>query len=243
MDETCPEPDPGRDTGDPRSVSASTYRILRAGDLDISGDPERSRLRLTEAILDRPEHVDGDDATALHGEPARRFILGLLDRHGAALADRSTIPAHLTGSALVIDPTTRRVILMLHAKLGRWLQPGGHADGDHELAGVALREATEETGIDELSVVVPAIDLDVHLIPSRGAEPEHLHLDLRFVVLAPPGARPVSNHESHDLRWVPAADVASLTEESGLLRLVARGISALDCFSSDQPEWHRNPSD
>ena len=66
-------------------------------------------------------------------------------QHGAALADRTTSPGHLTGSALVVDATGTRIVVLLHTKLRRWLQPGGHADGDLDLAAVALREATEET--------------------------------------------------------------------------------------------------
>lgn len=228
------------------------HRLLDAADLDHSGDPRSSRGRLLEAIVDPGVSMDpAEDAagrhdlsrlSGLHGEAARRFVLELLDEHGAALADRVTLPGHLTGSALVLDPAASRVLLMLHAKLGRWLQPGGHADGDHELAGVALREATEETGIEGLRVMTPAIDLDVHLIPARGDEPEHLHLDLRFVVVAPRGARPVSNHESRDLRWVPIEEVPSMTDEVGLLRLVERGLAAYDAFSSDRRGEHTSPS-
>ena len=77
--------------------------------------------------------------------------------------------------------------MLLHTKLRRWLQPGGHADGDTELAGVALREATEETGIVGLRVLVPAVDLDLHEVDHGDALGTHLHLDLRFVVVAPGG--------------------------------------------------------
>lgn len=228
------------------------YRLLTGYELSESSDPGLSRMRLREAVLDEgsvpdpsqgpPTHRNIHDEFDLHGDTARRWILELLADYGAALADRSTLPGHLTGSALVFDPGNRRVLLMLHSKLEKWLQPGGHADGDHELAGVALREATEETGIDGLRVMVPAVDLDVHRIPSRGEEPEHLHLDLRFVVVAPPGARPVSNHESKDLRWVPVSEVPVMTDELGLLRLVERGLAAFEEFSSDQQGESTTPS-
>jgi 8-oxo-dGTP pyrophosphatase MutT (NUDIX family) len=158
---------------------------------------------------------------------ARSEVLDLLDEHGPALADRTTAPAHLTGSALVLDAAGERVLVLLHAKLRRWLQPGGHADGDHELAGVALREATEETGIDGLRVLVPAVDLDVHRVDHGDALGEHLHLDLRFVVVAPPGSVASGNHESTALRWVDPADLPELTGEVGLPRLAAAGRAAL----------------
>jgi len=127
--------------------------LLEAGDpeLSVSRDPLRSRSRLTEANLTAP----GQDIE-------RQRVLNWLDEFGASLADRTTSPGHLTGSALVVDADGERVMVMLHTKLKRWLQPGGHADGDHELAGVALREATEETGVHGLRVLVPAVDLDLH---------------------------------------------------------------------------------
>ena len=152
-------------------------------------------------------------------EADRARVLELLDTHGAALADRTTAPGHLTGSALVVDSDGERVLLMLHAKLRRWLQPGGHADGDHRLAGVALREATEETGIAGLRVLVPAVDVDIHPVDHRDALAEHLHLDVRFVVVAPPGAVEVGNHESLGLRWVTWDELPDAVDEEGILRL------------------------
>lgn len=197
----------------------SAGRLLAAGDpaLAPTRDPGRSRARLAEAVLG-----DADR------EAERRRVLGLLDEHGAALADRTTAPGHLTGSALVVDPSTGRVLVLLHAKLRRWLQPGGHADGDHELAGVALREATEETGIEGLQVLVPAVDLDVHAVDHGDALGEHLHLDLRFVVVAPPGSVEQGNHESLALRWVTPDELEGLADEPGLVRLCRSGIAALD---------------
>ena len=103
---------------------------------------------------------------------------------------RSCLAGHLTGSAAVVDPSTRDVLLLFHAKVQRWLQPGGHADGDGHLARVALREAEEETGIEGLRVLMPAIDLDVHVFHNaRETEPDHLHLDVRHLVVAPPARR------------------------------------------------------
>ncbi len=193
---------------------------LGVGDarLGVTRDPQAARRLLRNAVL----------AESQEGE--RQRVLALLDEHGAALADRSTAPAHLTGSALVVDAAGERVVLLLHTKLQRWLQPGGHADGDLDLAGVALKEAGEETGIEGLEVVLPAVDLDVHRVDHRDPLGEHLHLDLRFVVLAPPGAVERPNHESTDLRWVTWAELPDAVDEPGILRLADAGRALLDAL-------------
>ena len=155
----------------------------------------------------------------------RRDILDLLASHPDAL-DRRGRPGHITGSALVVDPATGRVLLLFHAKLQRWLQPGGHADGDGNLAHVALREATEETGIEGLRVVTPAIDLDIHEVRPP-AEDAHLHHDVRFLVIAPVGAAPVGNHESEALRWVDPGRLDEYELDDGTHRMIQAGLGRL----------------
>lgn len=161
-------------------------------------------------------------------ESYRTQILTFCGVHGDAL-HRSCRTGHLTGSAAVIDASRRAGLILHHVKLDRWLQPGGHADGQGDLAAVAVTEATEETGLAGLRVLQPAIDLDVHPIAARPGEPAHLHLDVRFLVLAPPGAEPGGNHESHELAWWRPGDEEPLPDPSTrrlltrALRLVARG--------------------
>ncbi|MFV0316366.1 MAG: NUDIX hydrolase [Microthrixaceae bacterium] len=188
--------------------------FLGVHDLGASGDPATSLARISAA-----------DLVGTGQESRRSEILAQLARHGSALAERTNSAGHLTGSALVIDSTGERTLVMLHTKLGRWLQPGGHADGDHELAGVALREATEETGIAGLRVRVPAIDIDIHAVDHGDDLGEHLHFDLRFLVVAPPGAREQGNHESQELRWVTLGELEALADEPSLLRLARRGFA------------------
>ena len=167
-------------------------------------------------------------AAELEGEGPERFradVLAFVAAHADA-ALRSCPPGHLTGSALVVDASGTRTLLMLHRKLGRWFQPGGHADGDTNLAAVALKEATEETGIAGLRVVLPAVDLDVHRVEPPAEDP-HLHLDLRFVVVAPRGAEEVGNHESLALRWVDEVGLDALDPpvDESTRRLVRRGLA------------------
>jgi 8-oxo-dGTP pyrophosphatase MutT (NUDIX family) len=149
-------------------------------------------------------------------------MIGFARDHDDSLL-RTCQAGHFTGSAIVVDDDRRHVMLMLHTKAGPWLQPGGHADGDADLARVALREASEETGIEGLRVVRPAIDLDIHMFRPRVGAP-HRHLDVRYLVLAPPGALATGNDESEDLRWVRPQDLTDYAVDDGLMRLARRGV-------------------
>jgi 8-oxo-dGTP pyrophosphatase MutT (NUDIX family) len=185
------------------------------------GSPELAR---GDALADARAEVMG----ARPGVPSHEANRAFLDAHPDAL-HRTCTTGHLTGSAAVVDPASRRLLLLFHRKVQRWLQPGGHADGDANLAAVAQREAEEETGITGLAVVRPAIDVDVHLFHNAaGTEPDHLHLDVRHLVLAPPGAVPVGNHESEGLVWVRRADLARYGVDAGTLRLADAALAALE---------------
>jgi 8-oxo-dGTP pyrophosphatase MutT (NUDIX family) len=132
----------------------------------------------------------------------REAFLGFLAARPDACA-RSCEPGHITASAVVLDATGRSVLLTLHPRVGAWLQLGGHCEAtDSTLAGAALREATEESGIPGLRIVPTPIHVDVHPITCSLGVPTR-HFDVRFVVHAPAGARPVRSEESDDLRWWP----------------------------------------
>ena len=154
---------------------------------------------------------------------AREFVLAWIDAHPDALL-RSCLEGHLTSSALVVDERRGRALLTLHAKLGRWLQLGGHCDGDANLAGSALREAREESGIDELAIDPRIVDLDCHRIPARADEPEHWHLDARFVVRAPEGAVVRVSEESRELRWFGLEELAGIETDESVRRLFEVGF-------------------
>lgn len=173
----------------------------------------------------------------------RAHAAGNLDAHEASMAagmirfveehedcaERSLLIGHLTGSAWIVDAARRRTLLTQHRKLGKWLQPGGHADGDLDMAAVAMREAREETGLTKLRLAhggsggaVMIFDVDRHRIPLRGAEPEHWHYDVRFVVEADPDEPLVMTNESKDLAWVAVADVRRFNPEESMLRMVRK---------------------
>jgi len=116
---------------------------------------------------------------------------------------RACVPGHVTASALVLDADERHVLLTLHPRVGSWLQLGGHCEPqDSTLAGAALREATEESGIDGLVIEAEPVHLDVHPITCSLGVPTR-HFDVRYLLRAPAGAIGVRSDESDDLRWWP----------------------------------------
>ncbi|GAA4607826.1 NUDIX hydrolase [Actinoallomurus liliacearum] len=148
----------------------------------------------------------------------RRDFLAHLSAHENAMF-RECVPGHLTASAVVLDPPGERVLLTLHPKAGMWLQLGGHCEPhDATLAGAALREATEESGIDELRLLPEPLHLDRHRVWCHGGS---YHLDVQYVAVAPDGARERISEESADLRWFPLDGLPEDTDEV-VRRLVAR---------------------
>lgn len=117
---------------------------------------------------------------------------------------RECVPGHVTASALVLDHTGERVLLTLHPRVGRWVQLGGHCDEDDgDIVAAALREATEESGVDGLRIAPGLAAIHVHPVTCSLGVPTR-HLDLQFVAHAPAGARITISDESEDLRWWPA---------------------------------------
>ncbi|MFC0544255.1 NUDIX hydrolase [Kutzneria chonburiensis] len=135
-------------------------------------------------------------------EALRQAFLGFLAAREDA-CQRSCEPGHVTASALVLDATAENVLLTLHPRVGRWLQLGGHCEpSDLSLVDAALREATEESGIRGLRIEPTPLHVDVHGITCSLGLPTR-HFDVRFLVRAPVGAKPVRSAESVDLQWWP----------------------------------------
>ncbi len=140
---------------------------------------------------------------------------------------REQMPGHFTGSAVVVTPDGARVCLVLHAKLKRWLQPGGHADvaDAGSMEATALREAKEETGCEvALHPRAPRpLDVDVHVIPARKTEPEHRHLDVRYLVVAAnPEALTYDPNESHGAQWLTWDEALERADEAPLRRMLEK---------------------
>lgn len=141
-------------------------------------------------------------------EPLRQAFLGFLAARPDACA-RSCVPGHLTASALVLDDGGSHALLTLHARIGRWVELGGHCEDDDEtLAAAGLREASEESGIDGLVIETAPLHLGVHPITCSLGVPTR-HFDVRFLLRAPAGAQPVRSSESLDLRWWPVDSLPS----------------------------------
>ncbi|MCP4965554.1 MAG: NUDIX hydrolase [bacterium] len=137
------------------------------------------------------------------------------------LSDKNYIPGHVTASAFVIDKRHQRLVLIHHAKLERWLQPGGHIDPGEDSMTAALREVQEETGIVGVPLGSGIFDIDIHSIPAHGGRPSHLHYDVRFLV----GATNETFSDSDEVlgvRWVAFNDVPQLTSEESVLRPTAK---------------------
>ena len=136
-------------------------------------------------------------------------------------------PGHITASAWVCSPDGERCVLLHHGKLDKWLQPGGHVDGEARPWLAAQREVEEETGLRELELfhrggqLIP-LDLDVHVIPARRGEPQHEHHDVRFLLRTRADAPLVLSEESNELRWIDTAHLGDFTREASVLRLAQK---------------------
>ena len=135
---------------------------------------------------------------------------------------RDRLAGHFTASAWLVDRSGQRLLMTHHRKLGLWLQLGGHADGDRDLARVALREAEEESGLAGLSVDPLIFDLDRHWIPGHKAIPAHWHYDVRYVVRTGDSEAFAVSEESHALAWRLIAEVAGDAQYDASLRRMAR---------------------
>ena len=141
-------------------------------------------------------------------ESVAQFSALLEDGHDPFVRDR--VAGHFTASSWLVDRSGTRVLLTHHRKLQRWLQLGGHADGDRDLPQVALREAQEESGLAGLRVERDLFDIDRHWIPERGDVPGHWHYDARYVVHVGVDERYVVSEESHDLAW---REIAAIVDD------------------------------
>lgn len=173
----------------------------------------------------------------------RKILLDLLEKHSPIDANelkmtnetiefvkinedcfkRELLIGHVTGSAWIVNDARTHVLMMHHRKLNQWFQPGGHCDGDSDVLNVALKEANEETGLENLKVVTGEIyDVDVHQIPERKGIPAHYHYDVRFLIEADMNEPLVVTEESNDLSWVSLEKIAEHNDSESIMRMARK---------------------
>jgi len=173
----------------------------------------------------------------------REFILNLLDeysafdeaehqmhqalstfvRENARCFDRSLTQGHITGSAWLVDRNFQHVFFTHHKKLNRWFQPGGHSDGDPNTLAVSMREASEESGIEDVFIQPvdnSIFDIDVHTIPANKKEAEHLHYDIRFLLETDMRHPLRISEESNEIAWINLENIPEYTQEDSILRMI-----------------------
>ena len=150
-------------------------------------------------------------------------MLNFFDDHDSCF-EKNNFPGHFTGSAWVISPNKNKILMTHHKKLNMWLQLGGHADGEKDLKSVAVKEAKEESGFNNFSILSEEIfDLDIHKIKPMNQEPEHLHYDVRFLLEADPNEQNIIiSEESHDVKWIHLDDVSGYNSEESISRMVEK---------------------
>lgn len=139
--------------------------------------------------------------------------------------ERSLSIGHITASSWLLNKDHSRALLMHHAKLDKWFQLGGHCDGDSDVAGVAIKEAQEESGINSIEVVQPSIfDIDIHLIPENKKEKAHYHYDVRFLLHVTSDEDICQNNESKELRWIGKNRNELPTDKDSVVRMFNKWI-------------------
>ena len=156
----------------------------------------------------------------------REKIIEFVERNLRRWWRRSTLDGHITASAWVLNAPRTHALLLHHAKLDCWVQPGGHLDdSDASPAAGACREAREETGLGSLQLVDKNLfDVDVHAIPARGAEPAHLHYDLRYLIISS-GSTVTLSDESLGARWILLDELARRPFERSVSRMAEKSLN------------------
>ncbi len=204
--------------------------VLRKMLMDLYVYTLQTPMTTIKTILD--DHVPADEKEAQDIQ----LIRGLIEQN-PNLLNKNCENGHFTGSGLVIDLTKGRFLLHLHKKLNRWFQFGGHPDYETDISQIALRECIEETGLTDLhffptSYQVKPLDIDVHIIPERKGEPEHPHLDFRYVLVTdrPEDLFKEREDESANFNWFDFEKVREVEElvDPALYRFIIKAKQLVD---------------
>ena len=170
---------------------------------------------MKEALIELiTKHTPFDDTERAHTMRTLEFL-----RKNENCTSTDNLKGHITASAWVLSPQRTETLLTHHRKLNRWLQLGGHIEDDATIQAAALREAVEESGIENIHLIEDSIfDIDVHLIPARNEIAEHYHYDIRFLLQAESTDFVISD-ESNELAWVKLNDIGNFVSDESVLRM------------------------
>lgn len=176
-------------------------------------------MRRTDLLAQLARYRPADTLEARH----HRDVAALVAAAPAAFERTHFTPGHITASCFIVDGGGA-LLLHHHRRLNRWLQMGGHVEGDERPHEAALREGEEESGLRDLTLAADGIfDLDVHVIPAAKGEPEHRHFDVRYLArTAAPHALVIDRNESNELAWVPLERAEALMDEAASSRVIQK---------------------
>jgi 8-oxo-dGTP pyrophosphatase MutT (NUDIX family) len=172
-------------------------------------------------LLELLQSYHGADADE---ETMRHRMLSFVEQHEDCFKRELSI-GHITGSAWIINPSRTKALMLHHRKLDRWLQPGGHSDGDPNTLHVALREASEESGIEPTHIKPVSeniFDIDIHTIPASKKEAQHEHFDVRFLLEIDDTLPLISNEESNELAWLSFEEVHRFNNDRSIERMLEK---------------------
>lgn len=152
-----------------------------------------------------------------------RRAIAYIEQHGNVFERASSV--HITASSWVVSPDREKVLLLHHRKYGHWFQPGGHADGDADVLRVALKECSEETGLNtsQIRLIDSSIfDVDLHDVPRVGQVQAHGHIDIRFLVEIDDRLTIPGNNESHEVRWFSLYEVMQMNRFRSTYRMLEK---------------------
>ncbi len=153
-------------------------------------------------------------------------ILEFLAKHQHNAYNRELLVGHITASAFLINSDASKFLLMHHKKIDRWLQPGGHCDGEIDVLNTAIKEAQEESGVEDIKAVSNQIyDIDIHPIPAYKDVPSHEHFDVRFLLQTVSSDEFVKNNESLELRWIDFDSNIPLNLTPSIFRMIEKYTS------------------
>jgi 8-oxo-dGTP pyrophosphatase MutT (NUDIX family) len=169
-------------------------------------------------LIDLKKYIPFDS----HEKEMVEKVISLIENTPDCFQNNS-FPAHMTASAWIIDNNHTHLLFTHHRKLNKWLQLGGHADGEENLVNAATREAMEESGLKSVRLAAPGIfDVDIHEIPARKDIPAHYHYDVRYLFTADKDEPLIVSDESHDLKWLNINDITQYNGDKSILRMLKK---------------------